>query len=402
MRAFPLITLVVLAAPSILAATPEPLQLPKPLVNAAAASDGHHVYVFGGFFRGPMGREASADVLRFDPQSGRTEKVAELPSPRMGAAAVWTGREMLIVGGLNESGPLDEIVAFEPRSSKIHLAGARLPEPLSNVAAAWNGTRLLLLGGIGACLDECPNFSTAIASYDPSRDRLDLLAARLPHGLASSAIHDGESVYLLGGLTPSAGGSSSDLILRYRPGSTAVEVLPQRLPRPLSGVGVAWENGTAFVLGGEPELQRPTRDIFAFKPSEGTIFMLDKPLPEARAAFATATVDGRAYALGGLGCAGPSYCDTILPVDLRSPLLHPVPENALGRASTDDGRDTPAPPVAVLLVSVSLAALLRRLPASSGGRRALRPMGRAFPSKTLTSPARISLSLHYRGRRKNV
>lgn len=91
------------------------------------------------------------------------------PSPlsaRRDAAAVWTGRELLVWGGRDATGHRDDGAAYDPATG----AWRRLPRPplaaRSGADAVWTGQRVVVVGGAddgGARRDA--------AAYDPAADR---------------------------------------------------------------------------------------------------------------------------------------------------------------------------------------------------------------------------------------
>jgi hypothetical protein len=109
------------------------------------------------------------------------------PAPRSGATIAWTGREVIVWGGvvekkrqdgsasaqlLNDGARLDpETGEWRPMSS----LGA--PSPRSNAAAVWTGSRLLVWGGVGKRSNpyQCGPYDTCEptasgAMYDPETD----------------------------------------------------------------------------------------------------------------------------------------------------------------------------------------------------------------------------------------
>lgn len=107
---------------------------------------------------------------------------AGAPSARSGQVAVWTGKELLIWGGvaLDTSTVLGDGAAYDPGSNTwrpISRAGA--PRPRYGQSAVWTGARMLIWGGEGAS-----DFTDG-AAYDPatrSSERLRPSSAFGPGG----------------------------------------------------------------------------------------------------------------------------------------------------------------------------------------------------------------------------
>jgi N-acetylneuraminic acid mutarotase len=101
------------------------------------------VWLFGGEQDGAM----VAVVQRFDPATGRSRVVAELPRPTGHAAAVSTGGRVLLVGGrLGTDKVTSAIEEFDPSSGRSRRAG-RLPYPLADAGVVQRGHIAYLLGG---------------------------------------------------------------------------------------------------------------------------------------------------------------------------------------------------------------------------------------------------------------
>jgi hypothetical protein len=120
--------------------------LVDPVRYPAVASFDGKIYLFGGA-RG--GAPDTTDVQRYDPESGTTEVVAQLPSPLSHASAVVLGGQVWILGGFVDDTPSAQILHFDPRSGTLTPAGS-LPEPVTDAGAvATSSTTGLLVGGEG-------------------------------------------------------------------------------------------------------------------------------------------------------------------------------------------------------------------------------------------------------------
>jgi N-acetylneuraminic acid mutarotase len=89
------------------------------------------------------------------------------PSKRVGHAAVWTGREMLVWGGSCASTYLSTGARYDPASNSwAPMSTQGAPPAREKASAVWTGGLMLVWGGNGAgpsCLDTG-------GRYDPSRD----------------------------------------------------------------------------------------------------------------------------------------------------------------------------------------------------------------------------------------
>lgn len=116
------------------------------------------IYLFGGQdgpgwgLNDPPAAVADTDaILRYDPVADTvTIMGARLPSPRHKAVAVYfpgTGH-ILVFGGTNASGVLDEVVDYDPAVDSATVRLARLPTPRAGMAAVYDSAngRIYLVG----------------------------------------------------------------------------------------------------------------------------------------------------------------------------------------------------------------------------------------------------------------
>jgi N-acetylneuraminic acid mutarotase len=101
------------------------------------------IWLFGGEQDGAM----VGVVQRFDPGTGHSRVAAQLPRPTGHAAALSTGRRVLLVGGrLGPDAVTSAIVEFDPWSGRFRRAG-RLPYPVADAGVVQRGHVAYLLGG---------------------------------------------------------------------------------------------------------------------------------------------------------------------------------------------------------------------------------------------------------------
>lgn len=188
--------------------------LPEPRFEFAVASDGQYAYILGG--KGYRG--LTADILCYDPAADRVVRMqAQLPSPRHVFDAVWTGREVLAFGGRGDPRFLDEIVRYDPVRDQVEVMPARLPTPRWGAAAVWTGSLAYIFGGGEGGAE---NTVAQIVRYDPGRNALEVMPGGLPSGRCGMpAIWDGQAAYVFGGTeTDTTEGTPVDEIVCYTPG----------------------------------------------------------------------------------------------------------------------------------------------------------------------------------------
>jgi PQQ-like domain len=163
--------------------------LPTPLADLQAVSDGHTVYLVGGY----DGNTPQASV--WATTNGRSfRKVATLPAGVRYPAVTMLGGRIVVAGGETGSGAVDGIWMVDPATGKVSQAG-RLPAPTTQGAAFVLRSRLFVAGGIGS--NGRP--SARVWSVDPVRRKV-APAGRLPGALADTAVATmGDTSLLLGG-----------------------------------------------------------------------------------------------------------------------------------------------------------------------------------------------------------
>ena len=190
----------------------------------------------------------------YDPYKDRWRAMTEegAPSPRWAHAAVWTGTEMLVWGGRSNFAAQDhknDGALYNPTTNTwraISTQGA--PTPRSQMAAVWTGTEFMVWGGVGDG-GECP---ASGGSYNPQTDSWTSLAMDgAPEGRAEPAcVWTGSEFIVWGGLlqggTRSAGTGGI-----YNPDAKKWRPLPMDgAPKSARGVQSVWTGSEMLVWGG--------------------------------------------------------------------------------------------------------------------------------------------------------
>jgi N-acetylneuraminic acid mutarotase len=207
--------------------------LPVAIHDAAAATSGNGLLVLGG------GQTQSFPAItRFDPSTGQTRTIAQLPTPLSDLAVAAIGDTAYVVGGYTGSVWSDRIESVA--GGRVRVVG-HLPLALRYAAVAAIGGDLIIAGGAterGA--------SEAVYRFSPDSGAIARIGS-LPHPLmhASAGTLDGV-VYVVGGL--GADGAPVSSVIAVTPsGETRVAA---RLPHPLSDAGVAGDANRLVVVGG--------------------------------------------------------------------------------------------------------------------------------------------------------
>lgn len=111
-------------------------------------------------------RTLHGDGAAYDPAARSWRPLADSPlDARQGAAAAWTGTELVLVGGFNDYGALADAAAYDPASDTWRALPAPPLSPRAYAAAAWTGAEVLVQGGndlLGPLADG--------AAYNPATD----------------------------------------------------------------------------------------------------------------------------------------------------------------------------------------------------------------------------------------
>lgn len=118
--------------------------------RAVGVWTGHELLVWGGAVataQGP-GQAFVADGAAYDPATGAWRTLAPGPlEGRTGAAAVWTGTELVVWGGLGATAHLGDGARYDPAADDWTPLPAAPLSPRSAASAVWTGREVVVLGG---------------------------------------------------------------------------------------------------------------------------------------------------------------------------------------------------------------------------------------------------------------
>lgn len=229
-----------------------------------AVSTGPQMILWGGQFTdcnpGPACTTTYyQDGGRYDPVSDTWAEVtsAGAPSARSQESAIWTGNGMIVWGGsgfgsgayegLNTGGIYDPFAnAWTPTAT----AGA--PPPRMGHKAVWTGSEMIILGGTTTTPPPCGCFTTDYytsgARYDPAAHTWSSMASFDARYGYSTVWADGEMIVWGGTIAPSLTNTGG----RYDPASdmwTATSTL--NAPSGRTGHGAVWTGDSMLVWGGQ-------------------------------------------------------------------------------------------------------------------------------------------------------
>jgi len=152
--------------------------------GASVVWGGTELLVWGGV--ADVNAEPRADGAAFDPGTGTWRTLPASPlSPRVGQAAVWTGAEMVIWGGdqrggVNPSDATADGAAYDPATNRWSLLPAAPLSPRADANAIWTGAEVVILGGESTRADGSSRNYGDGAAYDPSTNRWQHIPAPVP------------------------------------------------------------------------------------------------------------------------------------------------------------------------------------------------------------------------------
>jgi N-acetylneuraminic acid mutarotase len=170
------------------------------------------------------------------------------PSPRQTHTAVWTGTEMIVWGGNNtfNSVVFGDGARYNPVSdSWTPVSGTGAPSPRGQGAAVWTGTEMIVWGG----LDNLNTFLNDGARYNPLTDTwapVQSSGAPSARGDSISAVWTGSEMIISGGQPISAS------MARYNPTSdTWTTVSTVGAPSARVYNSAIWTGSEMIIWGGQ-------------------------------------------------------------------------------------------------------------------------------------------------------
>lgn len=136
--------------------------------GAASVWTGKELLVWGGLTLKGSENIWLADGAALDPSTNRWRSLPPAPmSARSYPAAVWTGTEMLVWGGGAADALFRDGAAFNPATNRWRTMGSQTPAPMLRPAAVWTGTEMLAVSSLNGL---------NTSAYDPKADRWRVLA----------------------------------------------------------------------------------------------------------------------------------------------------------------------------------------------------------------------------------
>jgi hypothetical protein len=237
-------------------------------ISAGVVWNGEEMIVWGGVTRSRT-IEAVSDGAAFDPATGRWREISSSPHGVLGGggdAAAWTGRRAVFWAGNSPDGPARGAV-YNPATDHWRKLPRGPLGPREGYVSVWTGDELLIMGGTSG-----DTFSSHIgAAVDPAESTwrrlrgIDDLNALIPSG----AVWDGSRVFLAGTqyLCPNPDSTCQDtrpIFVAYDPASDELEEIDLAGAPAEAIAPVAWTGAEVLAVG-----QHAT-DVVLFDPVTGT------------------------------------------------------------------------------------------------------------------------------------
>jgi N-acetylneuraminic acid mutarotase len=221
------------------------------LVDAPSARERHSAVWTGTRMIVWGGRSDTVTGASYDPGRDAWTPIsaAGAPAARYGHAAVWTGTEMIVWGGYSPAwgmGALDTGARYDPATDRwTPMSRVGAPMPRTDMAAVWTGEELVIWGGVvgSAYLGDG-------ARYDPLTDTWrPISTAGAPAGRAAPrAVFTGRELLVWGGYDAATNLASGG---RYDPVADAwAPVSELAAPTGRAGASAIWTGAELVVWGG--------------------------------------------------------------------------------------------------------------------------------------------------------
>ena len=239
---------------------------PMPLSGAVTGWTGHQFLAWAG----TCCEDNSHDGYAYNPASNTWRKLPTAPlTVRRDASGTWTGRELVVAGGVQISLPgpstyFRDAAAYNPATGKWRTI-APMPRREAGATAVWDGKEILFIGGTG------PKglFNHGLA-YNPATNRWRLLPAMAYPRTGLVAVWTGRQVLVWGGLTASRIPPPHGEV--YTPGSNKWAALPASPLRGRADPVAVWTGRQMIVWVAaasptEPSTRRPRKGLPRTRPA---------------------------------------------------------------------------------------------------------------------------------------
>lgn len=236
------------------------------LARSPLLGTGHYAAVWTGtevifWGRSELGPGAASAAAAFNPRRNAWRKLPAGPlGPRGGVTAAWTGNEVIIWGGATggyqqgdefvEAEPTTGGAAFDPEAGTWRALPAPPLDPRFTPSAVWTGTELIVLGG-----EANDSLYSDGAAYSPATNGWRRIVPAPFTLRGSPSVWDGREMLVWGGLRAAPPGT--DLLeertregAAYSPEEDTWRMLPTAPLLPRASPISAWTGDFLVIFGG--------------------------------------------------------------------------------------------------------------------------------------------------------
>jgi hypothetical protein len=214
----------------------------------------------------------NATGLAYDPALDKTQQLAAGPLAGRHASGVWTGTELIIIGGQADERVFADAAAYNPDTQSWRRLPP-MPAPRAQATLTWTGTEVLVVGGIGPSATHPTVYADGLA-YNPTTNRWRPLPSMGISRMRHVAVWTGTRLLIWGGQTMvTRNGETVDVApphgMSFDPVSGTWSALPTSPLRGRILALAAWTGTEMLIWGGEsvsdPPL--PLADGAAYRPA---------------------------------------------------------------------------------------------------------------------------------------
>ena len=133
---------------------------------------GHEFVIWGGGTAADSREVLHGDGIAYNPRTNRWRSLPPAPIPPTAqATAVWTGRELIIWGGFDNIGVTHLTAAgaaYDPSTNAWRMIAASPLAPRSSPVSVWTGREMIVLGGYPLVRNNTLTVYRDAAAYDPA------------------------------------------------------------------------------------------------------------------------------------------------------------------------------------------------------------------------------------------
>jgi N-acetylneuraminic acid mutarotase len=228
----------------------------------------------------------------FNTQTGLWSVLASMPSPRLFAAAVISGKYIYSMGGIDNSGQYSDVVEKYDLELNQWSEGTPLTSPRCRFAAVTHDEKIFVLGGLGGENDRSYVNLNLVEYYETEQNRWTIAQSMSIAKHGHAAIINNDHILVAGGYTDSGVTGGVD---QYH-FTTQTWMSLQDMPTPRGFFGIANINQKIYTIGGR------VKEIFApverYQPEKNKWTSMS-PIEIWRNRFGMTSIGNTIYIMGG-------------------------------------------------------------------------------------------------------